>query len=500
MDGASLSTSRRSDVFLLGACSALILIVHFCVGNGYGFHRDELQFLEDARHLQWGYVAYPPLTAFLGRIAISLFGVSPQVFRLPAAIGNAAVLILVGLMARELGGGRPAQVLALFATFSMALATSSLMQYTTFDLLSWSLMIFFTARLLRSGEERYWIGVGVAVGIGILSKYSIAFPVISLVAALALLPSQRHHFRSRWFWYGAIAAILIASPNLLWLARHHFITLQMEHFIHARDIREGRTNGYYLEQLKSTLLGFPLAVAGLVSLLRSARFRLLSTFYIGPFLLFAVMRGKGYYLQPAYPILYAAGAVALEHVLASRGKPFRLAIRSVVLAAMLLDTAAIALADLPLRQPGSFGWNWQMKNNHDLADEIGWPEFVAQVAAVRDTLTPEDRRHLAVLAYNYGEAGALSLYGPLYGLPTPISPVNSFHGRGYGPFAPETLIIVGSNLQDQQLNFEQCSVGAKVLIPYNVKNEESVDHPEILVCHRLRQPWPEFWSNAQQFG
>jgi hypothetical protein len=105
MDGASPSTSRRSDVFLLGACSALILIVHFCVGNGYGFHRDELQFLDDARHLQWGYVAYPPLTAFCGRIAISLFGISPQVFRLPAAIGNAAVLILVGLMAVNLVGG-----------------------------------------------------------------------------------------------------------------------------------------------------------------------------------------------------------------------------------------------------------------------------------------------------------------------------------------------------------------------------------------------------------
>jgi hypothetical protein len=167
---------------------------------------------------------------------------------------------------------------------------------------------------------------------------------------------------------------------------------------------------------------------------------------------------------------------------------------------MLVDAAAMALADLPVRHPGSFGWNWQMKNNQDLADEIGWPEFVAQVAAVRDTLSPEERSHLAVLADNYGEAGALSLYGPLYGLPTPISPVNSFHDRGYGPFSPETVIIVGGNLQDQQLNFEQCSVSAKVVIPYNVKNEESLYHPEILVCHHLRHPWPNVWSKAQRFG
>jgi 4-amino-4-deoxy-L-arabinose transferase-like glycosyltransferase len=216
-----------------------------------------------------GYVAYPPLTAICGRIAISLFGISTQVFRLPAAIGNAALLVLVGLIARELGGRRPAQILALFAMLPIALTTSTLMQYSTFDMLSWSLMIFFTARVLRTGEERYWIGAGGAVGIGVLSKYSIAFPVISMIVVLALLPSQRRQLRSRWFWYGAAVAIIIAGPNLLWLVRHHFITLQMEHFIHGRDVRNGRADGYYTDQLKSALLGFPLAVAGLISLLRA---------------------------------------------------------------------------------------------------------------------------------------------------------------------------------------------------------------------------------------
>ncbi len=490
----------RSDAALLTVCAALILLVHFYVGNGYGFHRDELQFLDDARHLQWGFVAYPPLTAFCGRIAIALFGISPQVFRLPAAFVNAMSLVLAGLIARELGARKPAQVIALFATLPVALAFSSVLQYNTFDLFSWLLLVFFIARLLRTGDERYWIGAGAGIGIGVLSKYSIVFPVLSLLVAVLLLPSQRCHLRSRWFWYGALTAVGIAAPNLVWLAHHQFITLRMEHFIHLRDVRHGRAVGYYTDQLKFTLFGLPLAVAGLIFLVRSTRFRLLSAFYIGPFLLFAFAKGRGYYLLPAYPVLYAAGAVALERVLASQTRVLRHIVRFAVLTAMLVDAAGVAWAYLPIWASGSAGWNWQMKNNYDMADEIGWPELVAQVAAVRDTLSPVDRSRLAILANNYGEAGALSLYGPRYNLPTPISSTNSFHDRDYGPYEPETVIVVGGELHDQELNFERCSVVAQVNIPHGVRNEESVDHPEILICHHLRRPWPVVWSRSEEFG
>lgn len=494
------TTSLRSDAAVLSAFAALIVAAHFYIGNGYGFHRDELQFLDDARHLQWGFVAYPPMTAFCGRIAIALFGISVQVFRLPAAIFNAVSLVIVGLIARELGGRRPAQIIALFAAFPIALAFSSVLQYNTFDLLAWSLILLFMARLLRTGDERNWIGVGVGIGIGVLSKYSIAFPVASLLAGLLILPSQRRHLRTRWFWYGALTATIIAAPNLIWLASHHFITLQMEHFIHARDVRHGRADGYYRDQIKFTLFALPLAIAGLISLLRSARFRLLSIFYIGPFVLFAIARGRGYYLLPAYPVLYAAGAVALECGLAGWATILRVTVRGIVITAMLVDTAAVVWAFLPIWQPGSPGWNWQMKHSSDLADEVGWPEFVAQVAAVRDTLSPEERSRLAVLANNYGEAGALALYGPQYDLPTPISSTNTFHMRGYGPYEPETVIVVGGELDDQLKNFETCRVAANVDIPYGVQNEESVDHPEILVCKHLRWPWAVAWARSQEFG
>jgi 4-amino-4-deoxy-L-arabinose transferase-like glycosyltransferase len=485
---------------VLVALAMVVVVLHFYMGNGYGFHRDELQFLSDARHLQWGFVAYPPLTAFCGRIAIALFGISPQVLRLPAAVVNAASLVLVGLIARTLGGRRMAQVVGLCAVLPLAIAFSSVLQYNTFDLFAWCLLALFTARVLATGDERNWIGAGVAVGLGALSKYSMGFAVVSLVVGLMVLPSQRPHLRSRWFWYGALVMAVIAAPNLVWLARHHFITLQMEHHIHVRDVRLGRASGYFTDQVKFTLLALPLGAAGLVSLLRSARWRLLSVLYIGPLVLFALAKGRGYYLLPAYPLLYAAGAVALERIATKWGRGWRVTAYAVTVVALLLNVAPIWWAYLPVWKVGSAGWNWQMANNSDMKDEVGWPELVQQVAAVRDTLSAEDRSRLAVLANNYGEAGAVELYGPQYGLPEPISSTNSFHDRGWGPYDAETVIVLGDDLEGQRKNFMECSVAAAVRIPYGVRNEEAVYHPDILVCRHLRRPWAEVWAKSQEFG
>ena len=497
---AEPTTSLRRDVTVLSAIASLVIVVHFLMGNGYGFHRDELQFLDDARHLQWGFVPYPPMTSFFGRVAIALFGISVQVFRLPAAVVNAVSLVLAGLMARELGGRRAAQIVALLLGVPLALTFSSVLQYNTFDLLAWSVLILSTAHVLRTGDERFWLGAGLGVGLGVLSKYAMAFPLVSLLAGIVLLPSQRHHLKSRWFWLGALLATAIAAPNLAWLARHHFITLQMEHFIHVRDVRHGRADGYFTDQIKFTMFALPFAVGGLIALLRSPRFRLLSAFYVGPFVLLAIAKGRGYYLLPAYPVLYAAGAVGLETWLATRAKAVRGVVYGAVVVAVLAEAGAIAWAYLPIWRPGSAAWNWQMKNNYDMANEVGWPELVGEVAAVRDQLSPAERAQYAVLAENYGAAGAVALYGPKYGLPVPIATVNDFYDRGWGPFEPETLIVVGGNLKDESKFFASCSVVGMVHLPYDVQNEESADHPQILVCHHLKEPWPVVWGRSRDFG
>jgi hypothetical protein len=493
------TSTLRSDIFILSALASVVLIVHILLGNGYGFHQDELQFLDDARHLHWGFVAYPPLTSFAGRISIALFGISPAAFRLPAAVVNAVSLVLIGLIARVLGGGRAAQILALLCSLPVALALSSMLQYTTFDYLAWTLLALSTAKLLRSEDPRWWIAAGAAVGIGVLSKYSIAFPVVSLVAGVCLLPSQRHHLRSRWFWLGGLTALIVASPNLYWLATHHFLTVRMEQHIHLRDVRMGRAASYYSDQLRFTLLELPFALAGLLWLLRRPRFRLLSTLYLGPFLLIAIAKGRGYYMLPAYVVLYAAGAVAFESFVAAWSLRSRQAAWSVAVLAALSCSVAWSFFLLPVAKQGSALWLWQMHHNDDMTRDLGWPQLVAQVAHIRDSLPAGEHNELAVVAEDYSSAGALALYGPAYGLPTPISTINSFYDRGWGPYPPKTVIVVGGDPVDLDQFFHHCTLAGRVHLPYNVQSDLTRYDPDIYVCSGARESWPEIWAHGRQF-
>src|SRR5678816_2772828 len=100
---------------ILFALGAAVLIIHLLTGSRYGFHRDELATLDDARHLAWGDVAYPPVTPFFGWISLCLFGTSLTGFRFFAALAASGGVVMTGLLARELGGGRGAMLLAALA-------------------------------------------------------------------------------------------------------------------------------------------------------------------------------------------------------------------------------------------------------------------------------------------------------------------------------------------------------------------------------------------------
>src|SRR5206468_52885 len=100
-----------ADLAVLIYLAAATVIVHLLTGGRYGFHRDELATLDDARHLAWGYVAYPPVTPFFGWLSLKLFGTSLTGFRFFAAVSVSIAVVLTGLMARELGGSTAAQAL-----------------------------------------------------------------------------------------------------------------------------------------------------------------------------------------------------------------------------------------------------------------------------------------------------------------------------------------------------------------------------------------------------
>src|SRR6185369_7411320 len=177
------SSTWRKDLTILASLAFFRLLIHLLINRNYGFHRDELAMIDDARHLAWGYVAYPPVTPFFGRLSLSLFGSSLVGVRFFATLAQCVAMVLAGLMARELGGKRSAQLLAALAaaTAPVSLAAASLFQYVSFDYLWWVLIAYMVIRMLNSGEARWWLGIGATIGIGMLTKYTIGFFVMGLV-------------------------------------------------------------------------------------------------------------------------------------------------------------------------------------------------------------------------------------------------------------------------------------------------------------------------------
>jgi len=234
-----------SGLLPLLAIASAVALVHVLTNGRYGFHRDELQVLSDARHLDWGFVAYPPFTPFMERIGLSIFGVSLVGLRLFSVIANATAIVVTGLMARELGGGKLAQATAALAVvFSpLPMFEGTEFQYTTFDYLWWVLIAYFVIRLLKTENPRWWLAIGATIGLGFMTKYTMGFYLCGILGGVALTRTRRH-LLSPWFWGGMALGFLICLPNLLWQIQHGLISLHFLQHIHKRDVGEGRTDGF----------------------------------------------------------------------------------------------------------------------------------------------------------------------------------------------------------------------------------------------------------------
>jgi len=484
------------------AVAAAITLIHLLTNGRYGFHRDELQFLSDARHLDWGFVAYPPLTPFLEHIGLSLFGLSLVGLRLFSVLAQAAAIVVTGLMARELGGQKLAQI-----TAALAVALSPLpifqgteFQYSSFDYLWWILIAYFVIRLLKSENPRWCLAIAAATGIGLMTKYAIVFFLAGVVGGLVLTRARRFLF-SRWFWAGIALALLICLPNLLWQAHHNFISYQFLQHIHVRDVGEGRAEGFISGQfwLCVNLFAAPLWIGGLIALLRNPRYRMLAWMYLIPLALLFFAKGRHYYLAAAYPMLLAMGSVTGERWIDSLPRWGRRTVEAVFFTGLAACAAFVFAVILPLQSTGPLR-DFALKNNGDLREEIGWPELVNTVAAIRDSLSANQQSNVGIVVGNYGEQGAIEMLGPAYHLPLPISLTNSAWLRGYPAPPPTTLIVVGVSREDVDKIFTGCRLAGHNGNSQGIKNEESQYHPDIFVCGSPQLPWPEFWKNYQSFG
>jgi hypothetical protein len=388
------------------------------------------------------------------------------------------------------------------AVSPLSLSASALFQYVSFDFLWWVLLTFALVKRLQSGDERWWLLIGASIGLAVLTKYTIAFLVAGLAVAVIATPLRRD-LLTRWLWLGALVATVIAAPNLVWQFRHDFASLEFLRAIHERDVEIGRTDHFLVEQLylASAAASVPFWMAGLhaftVGELR--RFRAVAILLLVTFALFVIAHGRGYYTAPLFPVAVAAGATVLTRW-SDAARPLIRRLAFGVVALLFAGCVALSVVVLPVAPVGSALWKITSSANSDLREEIGWPELAQEVARVYRSLPAEERARTAIFCSNYGEAGALELYGPPLGLPQPVSPVNTFWLRGYGDGSATTIIVLGADREDVEQSCRSVSPVGTISNRHGVENEETREHKTIYLCRELTLTWPKIWTNSRSFG
>jgi hypothetical protein len=229
------------------------------------------------------------------------------------------------------------------------------------------------------------------------------------------------------------------------------------------------------------------------------RFRALGWMFVVTFALFLLTQGRSYYTAPAYVMLLAAGAVWFEKWLGTRTEKARRLGAGLLWGALVIGSLVGIILMKPIAPINSPLWDFTSSVNEEVVEMIGWQDLTAQVSKIYQSIPESEKPHSAILVGNYGEAGALDLYGKQYNLPSVISGGNSMWYRGYGDPEPETVIVVGFESAYAGHFFKSCESRGIVKNSYNVKNEESSHHTGLFICREPRQPWSTMWQQMQWF-
>lgn len=496
----------------VGGAAALAVALLLLTANRYGYHRDELYFVAASRHLAWGYVDQPPLSVALVWLSRALFGGSLIGLHLLPALADGAVVMVTGLIARELGGRRFAQSLAaLSVALGPFLIAGHLAGPTIYDLLGWAVCSLLVARILRTGRDYLWVAVGAVIGLAVLNKETILLLALGLSVGL-LVDRRAKLLESPWLWTGAALALLIWAPNLVWQAQHGWPRVEMSQSLQ----REHSGLAYSIEFifLQVLLPGWwvaPLWLAGLWALLREQRFRGYRCFafaYLFLFVLIGVVIGdRPYYIAGLYPFLITVGAVVSEDVVAGTRRFFSTrAPRIRVLwgsgRVVLTFVVVAALVDLPLSLPvlpaRTLAVVPLQNINYNLGETIGWQRLVATVGRVYRSIPPSTRSSVAIVTGNYGEAGAIDRYGPSLGLPSAHSGHNSYWWWGPpGPTTGTTIAVGFESSTYLELFFRRVTLAARIHNRLGVENDE--EGQPVWICRDPRAPWPAMWPEIRHY-
>ena len=483
---AAVGNAVKSRAVWLVAAAAFG--IEMAVSGRYGYFRDELYFLAAGQHLAWGYVDQPALTPLLARVDALLTGNTLVGLRALPALGLAALVLLTAAIARALGAGRGGQLLAALATACCAEYLGAMHELTTtpVDFVGWAATLLAVTKLLRRSDPRWWLAVGGLAGLGMDAKWNIGFLVAALGLGFAVTPSARPLLRSRYLVGAAVLFAVLAAPDLVWQALHGWPNFAV--FGHLdQQAWANRALYWPIQVLYTSVVPVPLWVAGIAWALRDARLRVVGVAAVAVIVAQFVLGGKGYYPGGVYTFCFAAGATALSgRALRGRaGLYCAAAAVSAVIALPLLPAAA--LARFPVQ-----------KVNYDLGEEIGWPSQVALAARAYDSLPASQRTVAAVVAGNYGEAGAVDRYGAALGLPPVYSGANNYWL--WGPPPARDTVAVAINVDPALLRrwFSSVRVAAVYRNGLGVSDDE--EGAVIYIASGLRAPWTAAWPSFRDYS
>jgi hypothetical protein len=489
---AGEQSSRPATLLLFGGAAVSIIALHLATNGVLGFHTDELYYLDAGRHPALGYVDFPPVVPLLARLETGLLGISPWTLRLLPTLLGGFMVVLSGAYVRRLGGSLWLQGLALLVAIAAPyfLGANWVFQTVTFDEVTWMVALYWFLCLVIDRRPRYWIYLGITLGIGLEVKYTIVGLIAGIGMAILLTPSLRSTLRTRYPWIGVGIALLIWAPNLVWQVAEGFPSLT---YITNHQGAGGGPAAYLIEVFGYLFFLVPLWLAGLVSLFRNPPLRPVGIACAVPLLLFLFV-GKSYYAVGTVPLAMAQGLMAIAQV---KRPQIRAGLQIAVVVACVLEFVSFVQLTLPITPPNRLHAAGLDGKNELFADSVGWDDIAQQVQSLYGDLPDSERKDTVIISAYYGVPGALWIYGDPSQLPAVMSPQLS---DWY--WLPKHLTATSALLVDYQPSDVSwmCSSSRPIghlTVPYDVKGLEQ--GAPVTFC-KLNAPIPGLWGRLRNFS
>jgi hypothetical protein len=516
VDAPKRDTLLSSGMAIVWAIALAKLLFHVYFNNRYGYFRDEFDYLSCGDHLQWGYVDQPPLIPFLTHISRAVLGDSLRAIRFIPALASSLLVVQAATVARKLGGRRYALLLTALcvALAPQYLSNGGLLGTNILEPNLWLGCAYFVILAIKRNDPRYWIGFGIVAGLGMEEKYTIAVFGLGVVVGL-LLTEQRRTFLNPWIWLGGLASFLVFLPNLLWNLHYDWPFLQLIRAIRAegRDVVLGPLQFFSQQLLVVNPFAAPIWLAGLFALLfwRPLRqYRALGWAYLVSYLVIFLQHGKNYYLAPVYPMLFAAGAVAIDSAL-SEFPSRRAWLKPVIAGVVVVSGAYLSPIVVPMFSPERFlayAKTLPFKlpvNEHSHAraalpqwysDQFGWKEIADETAVAWNRIPQAEHSDCGIFAQDYGQAGAIDFFGRPEGLPGAMSGDRTYSIWGPHNYSGNCMIVLDDRKEVLERYWNQLEfIGRSASNPYALEQQI----PVFLCKGKKFDSWANVWPHLKRW-